>query len=306
MWTCPFCGRTDRHTDEHVWADWLRQYPMFEVMNEGYTGQRFQRSEWGVERDAEGRYQEVERSRRHVQSFLPYFTVTICDPCNTGWMSQMENRAKAILDPMIRGQSVVLGRDEQTLLAGWVAKFGYAYLSELDPQNVPFSTEEFRALRAAQKPPGRAVIWMGHSTAPQAWISADVKPYFAAGPVGTADPTSPPTTANVFVTAHSVVFIGQWLPDEDDLDAWQNRHFTKTTRAGLRRIWPFEADIEWPTEDIPEDQLNEQWWFMYRFFEAMAIPSLGHTDEEVRQMEAEFWAGADLAELREKWGGLEP
>ena len=280
---------------------------MFERMNEGYTGQRFQRRENRVERGADGRYREVEVAGRHVSSFLPHVQVSICDPCNTGWMSRMEDDAKAILDPMIRGQSRVVGRDEQRLLAAWVAKFAFSYICEVDPQNIPFFTEEYHALRETLRPPGRARIWMGHSTGPQAWISADVKSYLATPVSSTAGLDSPATAANGFVAAHSVVLIGHWLPDEnpDAHATWRDELFTDPWRAGLRRIYPYEADIEWPTDDIPEDRLNDQIWFMHQLFEMMALPFVGRTDEEVEQLRTEYFADGDPAEQRERWGRSE-
>ncbi len=88
-------------------------------MGQGYTGQRSRRTEHVLTKDAEGRYRNVPEpeASRHVQLFLPHYQVCVCEPCNSGWMSDLEDQVKPILDPMIRGHHVELGDNEQTKLA---------------------------------------------------------------------------------------------------------------------------------------------------------------------------------------------
>jgi hypothetical protein len=282
---------------------------MFAEMNEGYTGQRSERTEYVLEQGPDERYLEVPASSHHLADFLPHVQVSVCRHCNSGWMSRMEVAGEDLLDPMIRGEEVVLGPGEQTLLAAWVSKCAYGYISQTMPENLPFSTEEYRALIKEQRPPERALIWMGHSTAPPAYIAMMVEPFFFTLPGRESDPISklPPAAAAVYLAAHSVVFVGHWLPEDNAtaLNRWERDLFDKRSRQGLRRIWPPSTDIAWPTEDIPETQLWAQATFMQDMVERMALPLTGRTAEEVAEIAAEYWAGADPLDLRAKWEALE-
>jgi hypothetical protein len=46
----------------------------------------------------------------------------VCRPCNTGWMSTLENESKDILSPMIRGEDTRLSASDQRQVAIWAAK----------------------------------------------------------------------------------------------------------------------------------------------------------------------------------------
>lgn len=46
----------------------------------------------------------------------------VCDPCNTGWMSDLEAETKAIVEPMTYGHSVVLSVIDQLKVASWATQ----------------------------------------------------------------------------------------------------------------------------------------------------------------------------------------
>jgi hypothetical protein len=136
-----------------------------------------------------------------------------------------------------------------------------------------------------------------------------VEPFFFTLPGRESDPIRkvPPAAAAVYLAAHSVVFVGHWLPEDNSmaLDRWEQEVFDEADRQGLRRIWPPSADIAWPTEDIPEDRLWAQATFMREVVERMALPLTGRTAEEIEEIAAEYWAGDDPLDLRARWGDLE-
>jgi hypothetical protein len=45
----------------------------------------------------------------------------VCQSCNNGWMSRLENATKPILLKLVQGEPTVLDREQQTLLAQWIA-----------------------------------------------------------------------------------------------------------------------------------------------------------------------------------------
>lgn len=46
-----------------------------------------------------------------------------CVSCNTGWMSQLQQRTKPILLPLLLGQRVIVSRKQQSVLAAWVTMY---------------------------------------------------------------------------------------------------------------------------------------------------------------------------------------
>ena len=45
----------------------------------------------------------------------------ICRKCNNGWMSQLQQRAKPVLLPLMQGKPAILSRQAQELIARWIA-----------------------------------------------------------------------------------------------------------------------------------------------------------------------------------------
>lgn len=302
MWTCPFCGRPDQRSREHVWPRWLRQYPAFEKLNDSYTGQRYRSTEQVVTRDSDDRYIEKSGPSRHVNSFLPHVQVGVCEPCNTGWMSHMEEAVMALLDKMIQGERINLDHNAQILLAAWAAKCWYAYASEWDHQNRPFAEAEYEELRTVSEPPGRALIWLGFSTAPLAYISEMVQPLFLTLP---STPTehlvdAPPGAAGCYLAAHSVIFLAHWLPDDlATSGAWEEDIFDNRRREGLVRIWPpLTSLVSWPTPEITEGTLVDQVLFIDHLHQTLALPFRGLDQDQIERVAAEYLSGANPRDLR--------
>jgi hypothetical protein len=45
----------------------------------------------------------------------------VCESCNSGWLSRMQQRAKRHLIPLIRGEKTALGKEAQEAIAAWCA-----------------------------------------------------------------------------------------------------------------------------------------------------------------------------------------
>ena len=102
---CAFCGG-GQVTAEHVWPDWLvRLFPSTSI--------------------------RVERSGGHALSYtqksIKLTVRAVCEGCNSGWMSDIENLAKPVLLPMIHGRPVRLGGPEQRAVAIWTIKTAIAF-----------------------------------------------------------------------------------------------------------------------------------------------------------------------------------
>lgn len=314
MWSCPFCGRTDKRTNEHVWPRWLQKYPAYAQLAASYKGERVKRPEHIMVPDQDGRYQPVETPTEHWATLLPHVQVPVCRPCNTGWMSRMEIAVQDLIDPMIRGEEVLLTPDDQALLAAWATKCMYAKTSTVLPSNNPWSKQEYEDFSRTQRPSRRTAIWMGRSLGPEdgpstAYVGLQVEPIYMMPPDTPIDRIhdAPPGGATGYLAAHSVVFIGHWLNEEADYDdlaeAMYGNALGENLGEGLVRIWPPSSEVVWPTADIPEDRLVEQRTILnYAMDRAFGMPFTGRTDAEIAALVEEMESGVPPWEIRARLG----
>jgi hypothetical protein len=63
-----------------------------------------------------------ETGRRETQGALHTIKLrVVCQACNNGWMSQLEEEVKPILTPLIKGEEITLDRAQLDTLAQWIA-----------------------------------------------------------------------------------------------------------------------------------------------------------------------------------------
>jgi hypothetical protein len=100
--TCIFCGGGSLSA-EHVFPEWT--HPLLPI--EEQTGVHW------------GRYRQT-----IPQSPTRLTAKAVCEPCNTGWMSDLEVAAGPLLTPLIMGEKLVrfLSPDDQATIAFWAAK----------------------------------------------------------------------------------------------------------------------------------------------------------------------------------------
>ena len=67
--------------------------------------------------------EDGEGSPRTFEQIRPEIVVkAVCEPCNGGWMSELEQETMPILEPLVRGDSARLDVGSQVTLARWAAK----------------------------------------------------------------------------------------------------------------------------------------------------------------------------------------
>ena len=102
--SCIFCGRKGEMTDEHLWPKWVRR-----TLDESEWGKVVPHSVHPHDRPPRGWREPVFNKR------LP----SVCTPCNTGWMSKVEDAAKGHAEPLVRGEPRVLGLRARHRIATW-------------------------------------------------------------------------------------------------------------------------------------------------------------------------------------------
>jgi hypothetical protein len=91
----------------------------------------------------------------------PKLTVKwLCRPCNNGWMSNLESRAKPVIESILDDRLTSLDAAAQALLATWAVKTAMV-LEAFDPAQPWFySAEERGQMRLSRSIPRRTSVWM--------------------------------------------------------------------------------------------------------------------------------------------------
>jgi hypothetical protein len=106
---CVFCGRKSPMSNERVFPDWTRPYlssdlgPGTHVRTTLRDGRKVPTKQW-----------TEEPATTTVRS--------VCEPCSTGWMSDLEGRSKPFLLSIIQGHGRTYHEGGLTQLAMWATK----------------------------------------------------------------------------------------------------------------------------------------------------------------------------------------
>jgi hypothetical protein len=105
---CVFCGAADhKMSKEHVWPDWLRSHVPPDMLH----------------RDFEYVYEASERGgefrRVKGQPLFDMVVKGVCEPCNNGWMSDVEGAVEPYVEGMLVGRGRLLHREGQAAIATW-------------------------------------------------------------------------------------------------------------------------------------------------------------------------------------------
>jgi hypothetical protein len=141
MRTCIFCNKPV-NSKEDAWPLWLVR--------------KFGNSEEGIVEGQRG--QQIPHSWRAGKFLLR--TGNVCKNCNNGWMSDLENRVKPIIERFFLGQGVSLDPSDQATLAGWICKNAMVY--ETLRHNSPcfFTSQERKLFRESFHLPPHTSIWI--------------------------------------------------------------------------------------------------------------------------------------------------
>jgi hypothetical protein len=108
---CIFC-QVGRVTGEHLWPRWMHRYlPKLQDARKEEAYTTVQPARAIVKKRTKDQQGHVYTKQFYV----------VCKACNEGWMSRIEEAAKPILIPLLRGQPVTLTQDDQIKLARWIS-----------------------------------------------------------------------------------------------------------------------------------------------------------------------------------------
>lgn len=211
---CIFC-EGEPVTREHLWPQWLAEVvPADAAIECSHTWQR-------------GTSEPTEFAQRPFQLTVR----AVCENCNGGWMSAIENETKHLASGMIQGRARVLHKEGQRTLAVWAAL--KAMMFACTAPELPLRRGLFsRMLEDPGEPPPRTYVWVARADGenPAFWS--------ASGLVAGEEEASgayPPLYISTLSVNHLVVQ-ALFNNGEEDLALMHGGDIA----AGMQQIWPIE------------------------------------------------------------------
>jgi hypothetical protein len=168
-----------------------------------------------------------------------------CQHCNEGWMSQLEDRAKPILTPLILGRSTRLELHDLETVCFWAIKTSLMLdrCSDADRQNVPASV--YAELYKAQTVLPSTHLWIGRADVSRgSWFQARTLE------LDSGDATTPGfgTTVWVGYVVFHVIAVSLVGPVKLGLK--------EDVLEDMAPIWPRSFKFDWPaTRAMTLDQV---------------------------------------------------
>src|SRR5271154_5895906 len=159
---CAFCGSGGKISDEHYWPIWLRKYvPLSSARTVHIVTRRTMRA---------GRRQEISGKgplHRHGDPGSQSLSVA-CEQCNNVRMSQLQERAKPAVLPLIQDDWPNLTEFERRSIGAWATMFTMVY-EFADIGTLITTPQEREQLRLTRDPPAHWVIWAGRYKGKKRW-----------------------------------------------------------------------------------------------------------------------------------------
>jgi hypothetical protein len=162
---CLFCpNRAD--SKEHLWPDWILKSLKHRVPIRQNIG------------------------KLPAEEFSgPLVIKCVCGKCNSGWMSQLEGRAKPIIGPLMHDLSFTLDSAQQETVSAWAVKIAMVLeATKRRTRTACYTKHECEQLRVHSSMPTRSLGWLGRfsgsgllATGTDIWLDIDEVPQAARG-----------------------------------------------------------------------------------------------------------------------------
>jgi hypothetical protein len=218
---CIFCG-VPANSKEHLFAGWVLQ-------SLGGMKRMRQTLSDGIPRELTG----------------PMTIRCLCEHCNNEWLSEIENSAKPIMEPLMHDKGGPLTPADQEIMAIWASKT--AMIGEgTKPQNLDrfFSQQERDSLRTDRQIPEGMIVQLGRYYAPAGHHFASTDVTWRVGEVVDALKGNITTMVVGHLVFQTVMVRAQI---DSHLSTLQLPiRATANWDALLTDIWPVRHKVEWP------------------------------------------------------------
>lgn len=186
----------------------------------------------------------------------PFTTVCgdVCEPCNNGWMHELEESAKWYLRPLIQGESRNQRFWRQTLCATWAVKTALVWDSVM-PQHSVIPRSVLHTFHRTQRLNLRQQVWVGHYVGPQPHHSFRQTAAHIVGEI--AEVTGPPLKPDDAHVYACVVTMGQaaYLVVGHILDVPYSHALPDELAPKLVPVWPPHHEVvSWPPQEGLSDE----------------------------------------------------
>jgi hypothetical protein len=169
----------------------------------------------------------------------------VCEPCNTGWMSDLEGAAKPFLESMILGRGRELHETGRRLAATWAVKTALV-LQGPDPKST-IPAEHYREVRELgslpkQEPPKGVQVWL----AAYDFARDDFLHRHDGLRLTGTDLDVPPKSYGATFNIGHLAFQVFW----SELDPPAKRNIGNNLVPYLREIWPAQSMVAWPPPNV--------------------------------------------------------
>jgi hypothetical protein len=250
---CIFCGGTPV-TREHVVPRWLTAVLPEQARFRGQD-QQFVLQPPGGPRSG-----LVLPHREMREPFNAMTVKAVCSKCNGGWMSRLEEVARPVLAPLIRGESQQFEIGNVETIATWTVKTalmaqltGVEYSAGLGPV--------YRTLYNERKPPHNSVVWVAATGAEDWGLRFEIVGALIAmeEESNSIEPDDPVNTISVTIglgnlLLHTVLTVRNKVsyPPLDEIHS-----------GAIKRLWPDPTAMTLPP---PHWLINEAAWMLSRSF----------------------------------------
>lgn len=147
---CIFCG-SPADSKEDVIPKWIR--PLIEIQPEkAKANARFL---------MQRRYAGKKAPDQTLMTLVLAARRVVCQRCNNGWMSQLQEAAKMVIGPLLADQRVVLMPDAQAQIAGWLTMTSMVLEAYAQPASGCYYIQpERERLRLAWEIPAVTTVWL--------------------------------------------------------------------------------------------------------------------------------------------------
>ena len=144
---CIFCGRSGV-TKEHLFADWLKElFPRSPADTHTFGEVQFT-----PERTVTAKRRQGHSGSKKIRK--------VCQQCNNGWVNHLDDAAKSVLVPMVRGETDSVTPAMQAALSTWLVKI--AMVGDANRRARSKVTQAERDWLMRQKsPPPLWHVWLG-------------------------------------------------------------------------------------------------------------------------------------------------
>lgn len=230
---CIFCQEEKKLSKEHLWPNWLNGYvekcPKDKYINEIYSG-------------LPKNVPELEKTLERSGNLLTLKFRVVCEECNNGWMSDIEESVKPFFIATMNGENIEIDENTQRSISEWVVlKSMVAEQSDGKTQVTP--KKDLKAFYLKRSIPDYFRIYIGNNDLANfseymrysCTVSLDLN-----GPKNNMEGYERNTQSISIVFGSVLIYV--LACRETDVKLWRKLRLNE-----LKLLFPFKKEFSWST-----------------------------------------------------------